>query len=186
MAQNTITSTGQILRDARTRYARRAEDGAHGAFEAETRRAGGTPRSEVTVGRGTAPADVAELLAVDQAEELVIRSRRMYDGDRLVQLADTFIPVFVADAAPAVAQQDTGEGGIISRMAEAGLAQADVVEDVEQRAATAEQAEALGVETGEFLLVITHTGRTEDGRTVEVTRHVLAPGWTLRYGVPLD
>jgi len=186
MPTNTIGANGEILRDARTRYVQRAEGGAHGAFEAETRRAGGAPRAEVNVARGTAPADVAELLGVDQAEELVIRSRRMYDGERLVQLADTFVPAFVAEAAPAVAELNTGEGGIISRMAEAGLAQADVVEDVEQRPATAEQAEALGVEPGDLLLVITHTGRTEDGRAVEVTRHVLGRGWTLRYGVPLS
>lgn len=185
MPTNTITDNGEIIRDARTRYVQRAEGGAHGAFEAETKRAGGTPRAEVTVDRGTVPADVAELLGVDQAEELVIRSRRMYDGERLVQLADTFIPAFVADAAPAVAQLDTGAGGIISRMAEVGLAQVDVVEDVEQLPATADQAEALGVEAGDLLLVITHTGRTEDGRVVEVTRHVLGRGWTLRYGVPL-
>lgn len=103
-----------------------------------------------------------------------------------VPLADTYIPGFVADAAPAVAQLDTGTGGIISRMADAGLRQTDVTEDVGQTPATADQAAALGVEQGELLLAITHTGRVEDGRAVEVTRHILGRGWTLRYGVPLD
>lgn len=110
----------------------------------------------------------------------------MYDGERLVQLCDTFIPAFVAEAAPAVAQLDTGAGGIISRMADAGLTQVEVVEDVTQVPATAEQAAALGVEAGELLLTITHTGTTEDGRVVEVSRHTLSRGWTLRYGVPLN
>ncbi|MGW1364846.1 UTRA domain-containing protein [Streptomyces chartreusis] len=186
MPSNTIGADGTITRDARSRYVQRAEGGAHGAFEAETKRAGGSPRAEVEVQRGTAPADVADLLGVSPDAEVVIRQRRMYDGDRLVQLADTYIPAFVAEAAPAVAQLDTGAGGIISRMADAGLAQTDVVEDVTQVPATAAQAEALGVDSGELLLTITHTGRTEDGRTVEVTRHVLSRGWTLRYGVPLD
>ncbi|MCC3654728.1 UTRA domain-containing protein [Streptomyces sp. S07_1.15] len=103
-----------------------------------------------------------------------------------MQLADTYIPGFVAEAAPVVAQFDTGTGGIISRMADAGLAQADVVEDVTQVPATADQTAALGVQDGAPLLTITHVGRTEDGRLVEVTRHVLGEGWTLRYGVPLD
>lgn len=184
MPTNTIGTDGTITRDARSRYRLRAEGGAHGAFEAETKRAGGSPRADVEVTRGTAPADVAEILG--KAGEVVIRQRRMYDGERLVQLADTFIPGFVAEAAPAVAQLDTGEGGIISRMAEAGLAQTDVVEDVRQAPATADQAAALGVQEGAPLLTITHVGRTEDGRVVEVTRHVLGEGWTLRYGVPLD
>lgn len=186
MPSNTIGTDGTITRDARSRYRQRAEGGAHGAFEAETKRAGGAPRAEVDVVCETAPADVAAILGEGAGVEVVIRRRRMYDGERLVQLADTYLPAFVAEAAPAVAQLDTGQGGIISRMADAGLAQTDVVEDVTQTPATADQAEALGVEAGELLLTITHTGRTESGRVVEVTRHVLGRGWTLRYGVPLD
>lgn len=184
MPSNTIGSDGTITRDARSRYKQRADGGAHGAFEAETTRAGGSPRAEVQVNRGQAPADVAALLG--DHNEVVIRSRRMFDGGRLVQLADSYIPGFVAAAAPAVAQLDTGTGGIISRMAEAGLAQVDVVEDVTQVPASPEQAAAFGVEPGILLINILHTGRTEDGRTVELTRHVLSPGWTLRYGVPLS
>ena len=186
MPSNTIGTNGQITRDARSRYVQRAEDGAHGAFEAETKRAGGAPRAEVDVQRGAAPADVAAILGESAGAEVVIRSRRMFDGERLVQLADTYIPAAVAEAAPAVAQLDTGAGGIISRMADAGLTQTDVVEDVQQVPATAAQAEALGVQQGALLLTITHVGRTNDGRVIEVTRHVLGEGWTLRYGVPLD
>ncbi|MEV6080995.1 UTRA domain-containing protein [Streptomyces sp. NPDC052069] len=183
---NNIIGADGITRDARSRYRQRAEGGAHGAFEAEVKRAGGAPRAEVEVLRGAAPGDVAAILGKEAGEEVVIRQRRMYAGEHLVQLAVTYIPEFVAAAAPAVAQLDTGQGGIISRMADAGLAQTDVVEDVTQVPATADQAAALGVEEGEPLLAITHIGRTEAGQIVEVTRHVLGRGWTLRYGVPLD
>ncbi|MFE3995027.1 UTRA domain-containing protein [Streptomyces goshikiensis] len=185
MASNTISDNGAILRDARTRYARRAQGGAHGAFEAETKDSGKTPRAEVEVSRSSAPAAVAEILGQEAGTEVVVRARRMFADSRLVQLCDTFIPSFVADAAPAVAQLDTGEGGIISRMAEADLAQTEVTEDIDQRPATAEQAEALGVEAGTLLLTITHVGRTSEGKVVEVSVHTLGPGWTLRYGVPL-
>ena len=184
MPSNTIGTDGTITRDARSRYRQRAEDGAHGAFEAETKRAGGSPRAEIDVARGSAPEKISALLG--STGEVVIRRRRMFNGDRLVQLCDTYIPAFVAEAAPAVAQLDTGVGGIISRMADAGLAQAEVVEDVTQEPASDEQADALGVEPGSLLLTITHVGRTEDGRTVEVSKHTLGPGWTLRYGVPLN
>ncbi|MGV9315179.1 UTRA domain-containing protein [Streptomyces sp. NPDC003691] len=186
MAQNTISATGGILRDARSRYrtATREEGGAHGAYESETRRQGGAPRAEVTVERVTAPADVAALLGVEGP--VVLRARRMYDGDRLVQLANTWIPTDVAEAA-GVEQVDTGAGGIISRMREAGFDQgSEALEDIEQRPATAEVAAALGVQEGDLLLTITHQGQTAEGRVVEVTRHTLGPGWTLRYGVPLD
>ncbi|MEY9961319.1 UTRA domain-containing protein [Streptacidiphilus sp. MAP5-52] len=183
MATNTVNEGG-ILRDARSRYQLRAESGAHGAFDAEVSRSGKTPRSEVTVRRGTAPAWAASLLS--SGEDSVIRERRMYVDDRLVQLADTVLPASVAEAAPQVAQEDTGVGGIISRMADAGLTQTDVVEDVALIQASADQAAALGVSEGDSLLTITHVGSTADGQVVEVTRHIVGPGWTLRYGVPLS
>jgi GntR family transcriptional regulator len=110
----------------------------------------------------------------------------MYAADKLVQLADTVIPAAIAEVAPQVAQEDTGVGGIIDRMADAGHAQVDVVEDVSLIQANAAQAAALGVSEGDALLSITHTGSTADGTVVEVTRHVVGPGWTLRYGVPLS
>jgi hypothetical protein len=37
-----------------------------------------------------------------------------------------------------------------------------------------------------LLFVIAHTGRTEEGQAVKVTRHVPGRGWKLRYGAPLD
>lgn len=186
MPTNTIGTDGTITRDARSRYVQRAEGGAHGAFEAETKRAGGNPRAEVEVSRGGAPAAIAARFTEEDGAQYVIRHRRMFDGERLVQLATTYIPAFVAEAAPAVAQLDTGAGGIISRMAEAGLAQTEIVEDVELVTASQDAAEALGVKVGDPVLAITHVGQTSDGRVVEVTRHVLSRGWTLRYGVPLD
>lgn len=185
MASNQINETGTIVRDARTRYAtaQREENGAHGAFDAELQRSGRAPRSEVSVSRAAAPADVAELLGTDG--EVVIRAREMFDGDRLVQLATTYIPVDVAEAA-GVEQVDTGVGGIISRMKEAGFDQGDAAtEDIALRPAAADEAARLGLSEGSDVLTINHIGRTTDGRIVEVTQHVLAKGWTLRFSVPL-
>ncbi|MEK8175047.1 UTRA domain-containing protein [Streptomyces sp. M19] len=184
MASNTINTDGVILRDARSRYRanQREENGAHGAYDAELRRSGGTPRTEVDVRREAAPTDVAALLGDEN--EVVVRARKMFDGDQLIQLANTYIPVDVARAA-GIEQVDTGVGGIISRMREAGFDQgAEATEDIAQREATAEEAAALGLQTGASVLTINHVGRTEDGRVVEVTQHVLSNGWKLRYSVP--
>lgn len=185
MASNTIGTDGVILRDARSRYRtdKREENGAHGAYDAEIRRTGGTPRAEVEVRRESAPADVAALLGAEG--EVVVRARKMFDGDRLIQLVKTYVPVDVAEAA-GVEQVDTGVGGIISRMREAGFDQgAEATEDVELRTATADEVSALGLEDGASVLTINHVGRTDDGRVVEVTQHVLGKGWKLRYAAPL-
>lgn len=185
MASNQINETGTIVRDARTRYAtaQREENGAHGAFDAELHRSGRAPRSEVSVSRTAAPTDVAELLGA--SGEVVVRAREMFDGDRLVQLATTYIPVDVAQAAD-IEQVDTGVGGIISRMKEAGFDQGDAAtEDIALRTVTEDEAARLGLPEGSDVLTINHIGRTADGRVVEVTQHVLAKGWTLRFSVPL-
>ncbi|MFL3870581.1 UTRA domain-containing protein [Streptomyces griseobrunneus] len=184
MASNRIDDSGVILRDARTRYTtgQREENGARGAFDAELRRSGRTPRTEVSVSRAAAPADVAQLLGIDG--DVVVRAREMFDGDRVIQLVTTYIPVDVAEAA-GIEQVDTGVGGIISRMKEAGFDQGDTaVEDIELRPATSEEATRLGLPEGADVLTINHIG-TADGRVVEVTQHVLGKGWMLRYAAPL-
>lgn len=184
MASNRIGDSGVILRDARTRYtaSQREENGAHGAFDAELRRSGRAPRTEVTVSRSAAPADVAQLLGSDG--DVVVRAREMFDGDRVVQIATTYIPADVAEAA-GIEQVDTGVGGIISRMKEAGFDQgATAVEEVELRPATSEESARLGLSEGADVLTINHVG-VADGRVVEVTQHVLGKGWKLRYAAPL-
>ncbi|MFD9794735.1 UTRA domain-containing protein [Streptomyces sp. NPDC059070] len=184
MASNRIDDSGLILRDARTRYTtdQREENGAHGAFDAELRRSGRAPRTEVTVSRAAAPADVAQLLGVDG--DVVVRAREMFDGDRVIQLVTTYVPTDVAEAAD-IERVDTGVGGIISRMKEAGFDQGDTaVEDIELRSATSEEAARLGLPEGADVLTINHIG-TADGRVVEVTQHVLGKGWKLRYAAPL-
>ncbi|MFF8329221.1 UTRA domain-containing protein [Rhodococcus qingshengii] len=179
-----INSNGAILRDARSRYLtdQREEGGAHGAYDAEIRRGGGAPRAEVSVRRGSAPADVAALLG--NTGDVVVRERAMFNGEQVIQLANTFVPVDVAEAS-GIEQVDTGVGGIISRMRDAGFEQVEATEDVQLREATASEASALGLAEGSPVLTITHVGRTAEGRIVEVTQHVLSGSWTLRYSTPL-
>ncbi|MEU3220132.1 UTRA domain-containing protein [Streptomyces sp. NPDC006971] len=179
-------STEKIVRDSSTRYlrARREEGTSRGAFDTEIRRLGGTPRVETDVERAATPEAVAAILGVGAGTETAARKRRMFSDDRLVQLADSYIPLDVA-AAAGIEQPDPGKGGIISRMAEAGFEQTEVTEEIQQHPASEAEAAALGVEANTLLLRIVHVGRTTEGRAVEVTVHTLAPdAWTLRYSVP--
>ncbi|MYR41238.1 UTRA domain-containing protein [Streptomyces sp. SID5910] len=182
----TTVSTEKIVRDSSTRYlrARREEGASRGAFDTEIRRLGGTPRVETDVERAAAPETVAAILGVEAGTETAARKRRMFSDDRLVQLADSYIPLDVAEAA-GIEQPDPGKGGIISRMAEAGFEQSEVTEEIQQHPANKAEAAALGVEANTLLLRIIHVGRTTEGRAVEVTVHTLAPdAWVLRYSVP--
>ncbi|MFJ8755251.1 UTRA domain-containing protein [Streptomyces sp. NPDC102441] len=186
MKDGFLTVNDKILRDSSTRYlrARREEGASRGAFDTEIRKLGGVPRVETTVERDAAPEAVAAILGVEAGTETATRKRQMFSADRLVQLADSYIPLDVAEAA-GIEQADPGKGGIISRMAEAGFEQAEVTEEIQQHSATEAEATALGIETGTLLLRIIHVGRTSEGRAVEVTVHTLAPNaWVLRYSVP--
>ncbi|MFD9814475.1 UTRA domain-containing protein [Streptomyces sp. NPDC059080] len=182
-----MNSNTAIVRDATERYrtARREAGESRGAFETEIKRLGGTPRVETAIRRDTAPSQVADLLDVEASRQTVIRARRMYDGERLVQLADSYVPVDVAEAA-GVESPDPGLGGIISRMRDAGFEQTEAIEEVTLYQATSVEAEAFGVEVGTNLLQITHTGYTKAGRAVEVTVHRPSPGWVLRYSPPIS
>jgi GntR family transcriptional regulator len=181
-----LSTNNAIVRDATERYlkARRETGESRGAFETEIRRLGGTPRVETEVKRGPAPASVSTILGVSESDQTVIRARHMYNDDHLVQLADSYVPLDVAEAA-GIENPDPGKGGIISRMADAGFEQTEVIEEVTQYPATNVEAEAFGVEAGSLLLQITHIGYTSAGRAVEVTVHRPGPGWVLRYSAPL-
>ncbi|WP_331764369.1 UTRA domain-containing protein [Streptomyces sp. NBC_01506] len=182
-----MSTKNAIVRDATERYLKeRRESGeSRGAFETEIKRLGGTPRVETQVRRGSAPAEVAAILGVSATEETVVRARHMYNDDQLVQLADSYVPLDVAEAA-GIENPDPGRGGIISRMAEAGFEQTEVIEEVVQYPATQVEADAFGVEVGSLLLQITHIGHAADGRAVEVTVHKPGPGWVLRFSTPLN
>ncbi|MER6954477.1 hypothetical protein [Streptomyces sp. NPDC000618] len=98
----------------------------------------------------------------------------MYDGDRRVQLADSYVPVDVAEVA-SNGNPDPGLGGIISRMRDVGYEQTEAIEEITLYAATSVGAEGFGVEVGTNLLQITHTGYTKTGRAGEVRSTVPAP-----------
>ncbi|MCX5525893.1 UTRA domain-containing protein [Streptomyces bobili] len=125
------------------------------------------------------------MCGIEATDQTVIRARHMYDGERLVQLADSYVPVDVAEAA-GVENPGPGLGGIISRMRDAGFEQTEAIEEITLYAATSVEAEAFGVEVGSNLLQITHTGYTKTGRAVEVTVHRPSPGWVLRYSPPIS
>lgn len=182
-----MSTSHAIIRDASERYLKeRRESGeSRGAFETEIKRLGGTPRVQTEIRRSAAPAHVANILGISETEDTVIRARHMYDGDRLVQLADSYVPLDVAEAA-GIENPDPGKGGIISRMAEAGFTQTEAIEEVLQYPATEVEAEAFGVDVGSLLLQITHIAHTAEGRAVEVTVHRPGPGWVLRFSTPLS
>lgn len=183
----------KILRDANVRYRKskreQGPDGApsRGAFASEVKALGMRAGSDVTVDRVVPPTNVAELLEVSAEDASVLsRARRMTADDVPVQLATSFIPGDIAFDS-ALENVDTGAGGMISRLAEMGYAQAEVTEEINVRTPTADEIQVLELTEDARVYELLHVARTAEGRAVEVAIHVMPTHqWTLRYGWALD
>jgi GntR family transcriptional regulator len=173
-----------IHRHATTRYqqAAREQSGGRGAFDAEIRALGMTPRSDVEVSRVVPPSAVARALDLPEGEpNTVMRKRHMYVNDVPVQLAPSYIPLDIAEGT-ALEEVDSGPGGIVSRFADLGHAQIRITEEVKVRRATEEEQSFLQLEDDEPVIEIFHVGWTTEDRPVEVCVHsVPAYLWTLDY-----
>nr|WP_024067055.1 GntR family transcriptional regulator [Streptomyces sp. F2]AHC28134.1 regulatory protein KorSA [Streptomyces sp. F2] len=183
----------KILRDANVRYRKtnreQGPDGSpsRGAFASEVKALGMRAGSDVTVDRAVPPAHVAELLGVSADETSVLsRARRMTADDIPVQLATSYIPGDIAFDSP-LENVDTGPGGMISRLAEMGYAQAEVTEQIDVRTPTPAEVDELQLTEDARVYELLHVARTAEGRAVEVAIHVMPTHqWTLRYGWSLD
>jgi GntR family transcriptional regulator len=178
----------EIHRVAAARYAKaaRERDGARGPFDGEIRALGMEPRSETTVEVVTPPAAVAEALQLPPGQPNAIRrARRMFADNYPVQYAPSYIPLEIAQGT-AIAEVDSGPGGIISRFAELGHAQVRVTEAVRSRRPTEEEQEFLRLDPDQFVTEIWHVGWTAEDRPVEVCVHAVpAYLWVLEYELPV-
>lgn len=184
----------KIRRDANVRYTKTfretpTADGtpSRGAFAAEVQALGMRAVSQVTVERVIPPANVAELLSVPGADASVVaRGRRMFADETPVQLATSYIPGDVAFGSP-LEDIDTGAGGMISRLADLGLVQAEVTEEVNVRPPVDNEIEFLQLTEDARVYELLHIARTAEGRVVEATVHVMPTHlWTLRYSWAIE
>ncbi|MGW5688889.1 GntR family transcriptional regulator [Nonomuraea sp. NPDC003754] len=179
-----------LLRDAAVRHSRthRERGGARGSLASELAQLNYTLDSDHGVAPGRPPAEVAEVLGVDyDTDSVIIRGPRyMRAEDVPIQIVTSYIPRSIADGTP-IAERDPGVGGISSRLAELGYAQADIQEDVEVRPPTLEEARFLRMTPDQRVYEIFHVGLTAEDRPVKVNLYVMPTHqWKLRYRYPAD
>jgi GntR family transcriptional regulator len=158
----------------------RAPDGS--TYANELRKAGVTPRTElVEVGPVEPPAQIAEVLGLDDVEQTLIRRRHMYAEDKPVQIAISYIPMSIAGS-PDLAMPDTGPSGIYARLAERGFGPVRFTEDIEVRTATPEEARFLRIPKSQPVFAVLRTAFDDKDRPVETCLNVLAAmQWRLSY-----
>ncbi|MER5672785.1 GntR family transcriptional regulator [Pseudonocardia alni] len=174
-----------VRRLASDRFARRHRDAGKAAFIAEAEKAGVAPSvDDIQVSRGPAPQPVRERLGLDEPGEVVIRSRRYLAEGLPVETAVSYIPADLADGT-AIAEQDTGPGGIYARLEEAGHELAHFTEEVSARMPTVEERRRLKIPSGTPVLLVVRTAYDTAGRAVEVCDTVkAAPAYVLEYDFP--
>ena len=122
-----------------------------------------------TVIWGRAPADVAALLGVDLAQDVLIRDRLMGDptSRKPMQLATSYLPSTVARGTR-LAEADTGPGGIYDLLEGMGHQPLAWGETVGARTPTPTEVTRLALAKGVPLLRIVRTATGPDGTVLEI------------------
>jgi GntR family transcriptional regulator len=151
-------------------------------FAAEVERLGLTPKTDLVETRlGTAPSEVTERLGIGDGDQVLIRRRHMYAATRPVQLATSYIPADIVGD-PAIADPDTNPTRLYERLAARGHQAARVVEEVEVRRPTRDEAHFLEIPEGQPVIVVYRTTHERSGRAIDAAVNVLTGyQWRLIY-----
>jgi GntR family transcriptional regulator len=169
-----------IIREALTRLSHERWAGGVSIWSADAE--GRDLSIHTTVSETGPPEHIAALLALDEAERVVVRARRFILDGKPVLLSTSYFPAnLVADSA--IAREDTGPGGSYARLAELGHAPAHFREDVRARMPQPEEADALELPSaGTPVVDIVRTALTDAGAVIEVNEMTLdASAYILRY-----
>ncbi|WP_435585834.1 GntR family transcriptional regulator [Micromonospora aurantiaca (nom. illeg.)] len=118
-----------------------------------------------------APPAVAARFGVAAGTGLVRRTRRMYAGDDLAQLQESYVLEEIAAGTP-LAGEGKLVGGLYAAARAAGVDLADATEEVAARLPTAAEQDALGLPDAAWVLETWRATRDRGGRVVEVLHSV--------------
>jgi GntR family transcriptional regulator len=167
------------------RFARRHRRRGHAAFTADALAGGQEPSVDsIVVTRERPPAEVAAALGASARSKVLVRRRRYLINDRPVESATSYVPLDIAEGT-AIAEPDTGPGGIYARMEDAGFVFGNFHEDIVARAPTLDESRSLQLPPGVPVLVVTRYAIETGGRTLEVCETVMAAhSFVLSYDLP--
>ena len=176
-----------LLLRAHDRYARRHREAGVAPFRAEAEAQGHAARVELTaIERVPAPAWVAERLSLAEAEPVLLRRTRYLADDEPVQLADTYLPLAIADGTP-LAEEDPAPGGIYAALEGLGHRLTRIEQEVTARMPLPEEIDGLVLTIGVPVIDVRHTGFDEHGAALEVTHAILAADRNaLTFELPVD
>jgi GntR family transcriptional regulator len=136
---------------------------------------------QLEVAHVDAPDHVRRLLGLTGEAGVVLRSRRYVLDGKPVLLSRSWLPSRIAEGT-AIAQPDSGPGGVYARLAEVGHAPARFREDLRSRMPGPEEIERLVIAPGTPVVDICRVALDADGTPVEVNEMTAdSSGYVFRY-----
>lgn len=174
-----------IRRLAHDRFARRHRKAGKAAFMAEADAEGRRPDVEVLrVGPAKASPEVAERLALNAGDRVLMRSRRYFSDGEPVELATSYLPWELVKGTQ-ICDENPGPGGIYARLEDAGHQLKRFSEEVSARMPLPEEVRALRLTPGVPVFRLVRTAYERSGRAVEVCDTVMAADrYVLSYELP--
>ena len=167
-----VSERRPVTRLARNRLSAAERAAGRGTFLSDAATGGWAPAVTVKTYREAVPADVAPLLDIALRTDVAVRERVMRADAEVVQLATSWIPVDIAEAAR-LEQTDTGAGGMYARIEEAGWTLTHFTELVAARPPRPREADQLQLPGSYPVLEVTRVAYAGD-RAVEVNRMVMS------------
>jgi GntR family transcriptional regulator len=174
-----------VRRLASDRFARRHRERGKAAFTVEVEGAGSTPSvDQIEVTEERPPPDVAERLGLSGKAKVIVRSRRYLIDGHPVELATSYIPSSLARGT-AIAEKNTGPGGIYARLEDMGHQLDHYAEETRARMPLPEEVKALALAPGVPVFHLIRTAYDTTGRAVEVCDTVMSSDvYVLAYELP--
>jgi GntR family transcriptional regulator len=169
---------GSFVREPATLRRMSSDLTEQGGWIAACERLGLTPAVETTVTTAPAPAHVADELGIEPGGQVLVRARRMGvvtdPPEPPMHLSTSYIPLPVVARAPRLEQVDTGPGGMLARLEEAGYGPLHFDEVVRARMPGPEEADALGLVPGTPVLAIRQYTYSSDDEVLDYKELVIA------------
>ncbi|MBY5161462.1 GntR family transcriptional regulator [Salsipaludibacter albus] len=180
-----VRARAPIHRLAHDRFARRHREEGRAAFLAEMEAEGRAATVEVDyVGAEQAPEWVATALGLDAREEVLVRRRRYLDAGEPIEIATSYLPLEIA-AGTAIAEENTGPGGIYARLEDLGHRLEQFTEDVSARMPHPDEARALELAAGVPVVRVVRHAISADGKVLELCDTIKAADrYILSYALP--
>jgi GntR family transcriptional regulator len=169
---------GSFVREPATLRRMSSDLTEQGGWIAACERLGLAPAVETTVATAAAPGHVADELGIAAGEQVLVRARRMGvtadPPEPPTHLSTSYIPLPVVARAPALGQVNTGAGGMLARLEEAGYGPLHFDEVVRARMPDPEEADTLGLVPGTPVLAIRQYTYSRDDEVLDYKELVIA------------